>query len=87
MRWPAPIHLEAAPECPGSSRPYMLALFGLLPLFIVTVLMGIDSRLWQIGWTGSVLVTWWLGGAAFAAVPALLCVLSVGILRTLPGRG
>lgn len=63
----------------------MLVLFGLLPLFIVTVIMGIDSRLWQLGWMGSVIVTWWLAGATFAAVPALLCVVSVGIARASRG--
>jgi len=59
-----------------------MALFLVIPLFIMALIMGVQSWLWRIVFATFVLVAWLFLGPAWIAVPVAL-ILGIGLKNRL----
>ncbi len=59
-----------------------MALFLVIPLFIMALLMGVESWLWRVVFAALVVVAWRFLGPAWIAVPVAL-ILGIGLKNRL----
>lgn len=59
-----------------------MALFLVIPLFIMALIMGVQSWLWRVVFAALVLVAWRFLGPAWIAVPVAL-ILGIGLKNSL----